>query len=493
MRSKGNFTHAWNGYKTHAWLRDEVMPLSGGSHDPFGGWAATLADSLDTLWIMGLYNDFNEAVEAIQAIDFSSCALGELNVFETTIRYLGGFIAAYDLSGEKYPTLLRKATEMGDMLYKAFDTPNRMPIMRWDFKAAIGGGAQEAGDFVLVSEIGSHTLEFTRLSQITGDPRYYDAVQRIMDIFEQQQDRTKLPGMWPVVVNAKAADFANYGGFTIGGMADSLYEYLPKQHILIGGATQQYRRLYDYSMTAIKRNIFFRPMTKNGEDVRLAGQVNSDGRTLVKELKTEPQAQHLGCFAGGMVGIAAKIFQNDDDLALAQKLVEGCLWAYEIMPLGIMQEIFHAVPCDDEKSCPWDEQKWHDAVDKEHEGQESAEAKIKNRRLPPGVVKIDDARYILRPEAIESVFILYRITGDPTLVERAWNMFNAIIKYTITDIAHAALDDCTVPNPPKADRMESFWVAETLKYFYLIFSDPSLISLDDFVLNTEAHPLRRPS
>jgi mannosyl-oligosaccharide alpha-1,2-mannosidase len=43
---KGNFTHAWKGYKHYAWLRDEVMPLSGGSHDPFGGWAATLVDSL---------------------------------------------------------------------------------------------------------------------------------------------------------------------------------------------------------------------------------------------------------------------------------------------------------------------------------------------------------------------------------------------------------------------------------------------------------------
>jgi mannosyl-oligosaccharide alpha-1,2-mannosidase len=43
---KGNFTHAWKGYKDHAWLRDEVMPLLGGSHDPSGGWAATLVDAL---------------------------------------------------------------------------------------------------------------------------------------------------------------------------------------------------------------------------------------------------------------------------------------------------------------------------------------------------------------------------------------------------------------------------------------------------------------
>jgi len=42
------------------------------------------------------------------------------------------------------------------------------------------------------------------------------------------------------------------------------------------------------------------------------------------------------------------------------------------------------------------------------------------------------------------------------------------------------------------DEMESFWLAETLKYFYLLFSTPDVISLDDWVLNTEAHPFRRP-
>ena len=97
-----------------------------------------------------------------------------------------------------------------------------------------------------------------------------------------------------------------------------------------------------------------------------------------------------------------------------------------------------------------------------------------------------------RPEAIESVFILYRITGDESLRERAWNMFNSIVAPTITEVAHAALDNCMVPSAPKADRMESFWLAETLKYFYLMFSEPDVISLDEYVLNTEAHPLRRP-
>jgi mannosyl-oligosaccharide alpha-1,2-mannosidase len=88
--------------------------------------------------------------------------------------------------------------------------------------------SQEAGESVLAAEIGSLTLEFTRLSQLTGDPRFFDAVDRIMDIFDAQQMSTKLPGLWPVVVNARTGHFNEYGGFTIGGMEDSLYEYLPK-------------------------------------------------------------------------------------------------------------------------------------------------------------------------------------------------------------------------------------------------------------------------
>ncbi|TGO23281.1 hypothetical protein BPAE_0137g00010 [Botrytis paeoniae] len=481
---KSNFTHAWNGYTSHAWLKDEVMPLSGGSMDPFGGWAASLVDTLDSLWIMDMHSEFKVAVEAIQAIDFSTCALEQINVFETTIRYLGGFLSAYELSGGKYPVLLQKATEMGEMLYKSFDTPNHLPILRWYYHVAATGAAQEAEDNVLESEIGSLTLEFTRLSQVTGDPRYYDAVQRIMDIFDSQQPISKLPGMWPVVVNAKDKNFVEYGGFTIGGMADSLYEYLPKQHLLLGGATQQYRRMYEFALIAMKRNIFFRPMAKNGEDVRLPGNVDSDGKTLVTELKTDGEAQHLGCFAGGMVAIGAKIFENEQDLELARQLTDGCLWAYENMPLGIMPEKMHTVPCANDSYCPWDEQKWLEGIDKDTEGNETVHEKIQQHRLVAGVTK---------PEAIESVFILYRITGDPKLREQAWTMFNNIIKYTITDIAHAALDDCTVSeNPPKADRMESFWMAETLKYFYLIFADPDLISLDEYVLNTEAHPLKRP-
>lgn len=129
---KAQFAHAWNGYSTHAWMRDEVAPLSGGYRTVFGGWAATLIDSLDTLWIMGFKAEFRQAVMAVSKIDFSKPEGHEaLNLFETTIRYLGGLLSAYDLSQQS--VLLKKAIELGEMLYIAFDTPNRMPISRWNW------------------------------------------------------------------------------------------------------------------------------------------------------------------------------------------------------------------------------------------------------------------------------------------------------------------------------------------------------------------------
>lgn len=90
---------------------------------------------------------------------------------------------------------------------------------------------------------------------------------------------------------------------------------------------------------------------------------------------------------------------------------------------------------------------------------------------------------------------MYRITGDPIWQEKGWKMWQAIVKHTHTEYANAAVDHVTkkdgVTEP--IDKMESFWLAETLKYFYLLYSDPDLISLDDWVLNTEAHPFRRPT
>ncbi|WEW61212.1 mannosyl-oligosaccharide 1,2-alpha-mannosidase [Emydomyces testavorans] len=489
---KDAFLHSWKGYKANAWGHDEVGPVEGNAKDPFGGWGATLVDSLDTLWIMGLKSEFGEAVTAVRQIDFSHSKVAILNVFETTIRYLGGFLAAHDLTEGAYPVLLQKAVEVADLLYIAFDTPNRMPILRWFWQGARDSLPQEASHANILAELGSLSVEFTRLSQLTGEPKYFDAIQRITDVLQHHQNATKLPGMWPLGIDALAPSFTADRRFTFGAMSDSLYEYLPKEYLMLGGQSPQYKEMYERAMEEAREHLFFRPRTSKGEDILISGTAHAVGRSVVN---LKPQGQHLTCFSGGMMAIASKIFDLPDDLEIGRKLTEGCIWAYRSMPSGVMPEIFTAVPCDsnEDPQCTWSPRLWFDTEDYEKMTTGELETKAQAQGLIPGFLRVDDAKYHLRPEAIESVFILYRISGDQSLQDKGWDMFTAIEKHARTDIAYGSLDDVTSSKPKVLNEMESFWTGETLKYFYLLFSEPDLVSLDKYVFNTEAHPLKRPS
>jgi len=485
---KESFLHSWKGYKLNAWLQDEVSPLTGNSNNNYGGWGATLVDSLDTLWIMGLKKEFAVAVHALNKIDFSSSPLFKINVFETNIRYLGGLLSAYDVSGGKYKVLLDKAVELGDMLYVAFDTPNRMPVTHWDWVNGAQAGEQHADSNTGLAEIGSFTLEFTRLSQLTDDPKYFDAVQRIMDVFDKGQNTTKIPGLWPTIFNAQRLDFTRDTSFTMGAMADSFYEYLPKQHLLLGGRSEQLARMYEQALNTAKEQLFFKPLTPENHDILMSGTIK---RMSSVNIYLQKEGQHLTCFLGGMVGLGAKAFSNDSELLTAQRLTDGCVWAYDAMPSGIMPEVFMMRECT-EWDCEWSNERWyegikHDDFDADGDARrlplaQRAQLVIDRQNLVPGFTRIQDPRYILRPEAIESVFVMYRITGDKTWQEKAWRMFVAIVSRAKTDIAFAEIQDVSVEQSELSDSMESFWTAETLKYFYLIFSEPDLISLDDFVL-----------
>ena len=487
---KKAFVKCWSSYRQHAWIWDEIRPVSGRGFNTFSGWGATLVDSLDTLYLMNMTDEFDDAVKAVSHLDFSYSEDGVVNIFETTIRYLGGLLGAYDLSGKD--VLLKKAAELGEMLYIAFDTPNRMPVTRWVWRKGVAGDKQEAGENTLLAEIGSLTLEFTRLSQLTGNPKWHDATNRIMIAFAEQQSKTALPGLWPVLVNAADGNFTSDNSFSLSGMSDSMYEYLAKQYMLSGGSPI-YKDMYMMSVDAAMQHLFFRPMVSSLSNVLFSGnaQAGRGGRVSL-----DPQVQHLTCFVGGMLAVGARLFENDTHLDAARRLVDGCIWAYGVMPTGIMPEIFNVVPCESATTCKWEESAWKYAISKRFAlvqyKPEVIEKAIKDERLPEGVTHVVDRRYGLRPEAIESIFILYRVAGDKALQETAWRMFENIMAYTEAQYGYAGLSDVTDPQSSKIDKQESFWMAETLKYFYLVFSEFDLLSLDEWVLNTEAHPFRRP-
>lgn len=289
--------------------------------------------------------------------------------------------------------------------------------------------------------------------------------------------------------------------------------YLPKQYLLLGGLLEQPRKMYEGFIDVAKKHLFHRALNPQDIPLIISGDVRVSESKEHAKIATTARGQHLTCFTGGMVGIASRIFERQEDLDVAIQLTDACVWTYNSTASGIGPEIFSFVPCgsiEDSQTgekCSYSEEKWRLAVrgfwssakpnvEETEAGRREAEERvdkiIKDRRLSPGMVDVNDAKYILRPEAIESVFIMYRITGDPAWMEKAWNMFRHIEMHTRTDIAAASLRDVRMDQPVQVDSMESFWLAETLKYFYLIYSDWETVSLDEWVLNTEAHPLRRP-
>lgn len=152
--------------------------------------------------------------------------------FETTIRYLGGMLAAYEISGD--PLMLERATELGDWLLPSLGTRYGLAINRYALGSNPGGLPSGR---VTLAEVGSLTLEFTKLSMLTGNEIYYQAVQRSMDTLDKQftppKARTdptlpiegRLGTLLPAYIDP-GNPTALFGDYTFGGLADSYYEYL---------------------------------------------------------------------------------------------------------------------------------------------------------------------------------------------------------------------------------------------------------------------------
>jgi len=489
------FHRSWKSYQKLAWAQDELLPLTGEGSAAFGGWGATLVDSLDTLWIMGFKKEFYEAVSAIADIDFGQTDSTAISVFETTIRYLGGLLSAYDMSHEK--VLLEKAIQLGEMLYRAFDTePNNFPMDRLLPEKAklVDENGSQAETNICFAALASLTMEFTRLAQVTRQDKYYDAVARVTLFLDRAQNTTRIPGLFPLFANAYAEDFSHGTSFTVGALEDSSYEYFPKMYALLGGLDPVYEKLWKESSAMIDKHMLWRPLlpdSEPGEELLFCGDVHVGS----SDVKLDPEMQHLTCFIGGMFALAGRLMPNEHHVSLGTKLTEGCIYAYKSMPSGVMPEIFNMAACPSRTECPWNATAYEEDVLVRSYGHSHAdfEDTILDQSLPPGFTSIRDKRYLLRPEAIESVFIMYRITGHEEYLDHAWDMFTSIVRATKTQFANGQVFDVTLDPPLEPEnKMESFWFGETLKYFYLIFSPPDMISLDEWVFNTEAHPFRRP-
>lgn len=410
------FVHAWRGYEQYAWGHDQLLPLSRGAKDWYpASLEMTPLDGFDTMVLMGLTDDAARA----KALILDSLRFDRdfpVQVFEVTIRELGGLLSAYQLDGDE--RFLRLAVDLADRLLPAFGSPTGMPYRFVNLRT----GAQ-SGPVSNPAEIGTLMVEFGTLTKLTADPRYYDMAKRAVVALFKARSPIGLVGSTIDVETGRWVDRDSH----VSGGIDSYYEYLYKSWLLF--ADPDFKLMWDSSIVAVNRYLL---------DQRPSGwwyghaDMDTGRRTLT----------HFGALDAFVAAVLAK----SGDQARASRLMESIysMWT----TFGIEPE-----------------------------------------ELDYATMRPVSVGYVLRPEAIESAYYLYRTTGEKRWQDMGRVMVDSLLHYTRAETGFAALT--SVVTKEKRDQMESFFLAETLKYAYLLFAPPSALDFDAVVFNTEAHPIRR--
>ncbi|XP_005106053.1 endoplasmic reticulum mannosyl-oligosaccharide 1,2-alpha-mannosidase [Aplysia californica] len=436
------FRHAWQAYKKYAWGHDELHPISKTSSEWFGT-GLTLVDSLDTLVIMGLKEEYEEAKEWVaERLTFNVDRY--VNLFEISIRNLGSLLATYHLTGDEI--MKEKAIDLGTRLLPAFNHNSKIPFS--DVNLAHGvAKAPRWGPDSSTSEVTTIQLEFRDLSKVSGDKRFERAVH---EVSMHVHDLPKTEGLVPIFISANSGDFRASGTITLGARGDSYYEYLLKQWVQSGKRLTVFKDDFEESVRGMKNKLLRR---SEPNKLLFIGEL-LNGRNF------SPKMDHLVCFMPGTLALAHHNGLSREYFELAEELVRTCWEMYNKMPTRLSPEIVYF-----------------------NLAQGAAEDLI---------VKPLDAHNLLRPETLESLFYMYRFTGDKKYRDWGWQIFLAFEKHTkVPDAGYSSIHNVKdAGNPRFRDKMESFFLSETLKYLYLLFSDdPNLISLDKFVFNSEGHPL----
>jgi mannosidase alpha-like ER degradation enhancer 2 len=410
------FRHAWTGYAQYAWGHDQLLPLSRGARDWYpASLVMTPLDAFDTMLLMGLDSEATHAKTLIlDSLRFDRDF--PVQVFEVTIRLLGGLNTAYQMDGDK--RFLALATDLGNRLLPAFGSKTGMPYRFVNLRTgAVSGPVSNP------AEIGTLMLEFGTLSKLTGDARYYDAAKRAVTTLFADRSAIGLVGS---TIDVETGAWQDRASHVTGGI-DSYYEYLLKAWLLFGDP--DFKRMWEESIAAANRYL---------PDERPSGwwygHVDMDTGQ-----RTATQFGALDAFLPAVLALGG-------DLPRAERLMESVyrMWT----TFGIEPEVLDYVTM---------------------------------QPVAPG--------FELRPEAIESAYYLFRLTGDERYRDMGRVMVDSLLHYTRAETGFAALK--SVLTKEQRDQMESFFLAETLKYAYLLFAPPETLDFNTVIFNTEAHPIRR--
>uniref|UniRef100_A0A7N8XNM3 alpha-1,2-Mannosidase n=1 Tax=Mastacembelus armatus TaxID=205130 RepID=A0A7N8XNM3_9TELE len=433
---------AWDNYKRYAWGKNELQPLTRNGHigNMFGGLrGASIIDSLDTLYIMGLVEEYNDAKDWVQtSLDLNSN--GEASLFEVNIRYVGGLLSAYYLTGEEL--FKNKAVELGEKLLPAFNTPTGIPrgVINLGSGTSWSWGWASAGSSIL-AEFGTLHLEFVHLTELSGNPIYTEKVMNIRKLLNKIE---KPHGLYPNFLSPVSGNWVQHH-VSIGGLGDSFYEYLIKSYLMSDKTDDDAKKMYYSALEAIEANLV---------------QKSPGGLTYMAEWRggiLDHKMGHLACFSGGMIGIGADDGapeKRQHYLDLAAEITHTCHESYTRSATKLGPEAFRF--------------------------DSGAEATA---------TRLSDRYYILRPEVIESYMYMWRLTHDPKYREWGWEAVQALEEHCRVESGFSGIRDVYTLTVSHDNMQQSFFLSETLKYLYLLFSDDDLLPLEDWVFNTEAHPL----
>ncbi|MEH0167105.1 glycoside hydrolase family 47 protein [Roseateles microcysteis] len=295
QRVKEATRHAWQGYKQYAWGHDALKPLSKKPHDWYAkSLLMTPVDALDTLILMGLKEEADEARELI-ASQLSFDHDMPVQNFEITIRLLGGLLSAYQLTGDA--RLLAKAEDLGQRLLPVFESPTGLPYTHVNLRTG-----KVSGKVSNPAETGTLVLEFGLLSQLTGNSVYFDKAKRAL---VQTYRRASPQGLVGSAINVETGKWERTDAH-IGGGIDSYYEYLYKCWRLFGD--KDCKAMWDHSIAGVNKVL--------GEEVKSGFWYGHADMNTGKRLKSQYGA--LDAFMPALLALGG-------DLPRARKLQESGL------------------------------------------------------------------------------------------------------------------------------------------------------------------------
>lgn len=450
-RARGMFVFGYDSYMAHAFPQDELNPIHCRGRGPdrgdpsnlnindvLGNYSLTLVDALDTLAIMGNSSEFQKAVKlVIDTVSFNRDST--VQVFEATIRVLGSLLSAHriitdstqpfgDMTIKDYDNeLLHMAHDLAVRLLPAFEnTKTGIPYPRVNLK---NGVPPDSNNETCTAGAGSLLVEFGILSRLLGDPTFEWVARRaVKALWSLRSNDTGLLGN---VVNIQTGHWVGKQS-GLGAGLDSFYEYLLKSYILFGEEDDlhMFNAAYRSIQSYLRRG---REACNEGEgDPPLYVNVNMFSGQLMNTWIDSLQA-----FFPGL-----QVLMGDVEDAI-------CLHAF-----------YYAI---------W---RRYGALPERYNWQLQA----------PDVLF-----YPLRPELVESTYLLYQATKNPFYLHVGMEILQSLEKHTRVKCGYATLHH--VIDKSKEDRMESFFLSETCKYLYLLFDEENPVhkSGTRYMFTTEGH------